>query len=486
MDTKNYIKRFSVLAAFVTFLALMMSVFAFYQTGIIRGINPEADETRDELTKTKFLETSVEGTFFDRNNIQLTQSNGKGVPSTILYTNELSCIIGTRSGSGALSGLRSKLQQELFDMDEDYDGIGAQVNLTLDIGLQKLAYSILKENRMAGSINVIDADTGEILCMASRGNENIDFDANSFSENFDKYNRNEGSMTNTAIAASTSVGSTFKIITGIGILENDIEESYTVENPFVTPAGSKIYNNEGCPMKPGSICYFKDGFRDSVNTYFATRGLLIGAAKYMDLLDRFFIGKSIELDFATLKSHCSIQGRDPSFELASTAYGQGKTLLSPLQLCSIMASIISDGRDMAKPYLIKEITNEGKTVLKGKTEYLRKNVIGPIVAKQLKEALHYTATGANAPHYASDAENARCYGFEKEKKGTYGYVIAKTGTCETGEKTKNHIFILLGYSFNGRNYAICIDRLNVPRDVYGGTLRTHAKTIIDYLNTVTV
>ncbi len=479
MNADNSKQRFSIIATIITVLVLTLSVITIYQTGIIKGINPQADAKRADLMKDYYLSNNVEGTFYDRNNVQLTSSNDTaGKASTILYTHELSSIIGTRNGSD-LSGLRARLKDQLYDMGSGTDGVGADVQLTLDINLQSFAYSLLEDKGFAGNITVIDADTGEILCMAARGHQKVSFDANKLKENYSTYISYPGSMLNSAVSSSHTAGSVIKILIALGIIRYDIEQDYVLEDPYITPAGKPIYNfsadsaNRTVPDGKTTV-NLQRSLNQSINTYFATRGLLMGTEKVSELFESFHIGKSIELDFTTLNSGYSFKGEDPVFELASTCYGQGKTQISPLHLTAIMSAIISEGRDMVKPYLIKEITNEGKSVHKGKTEYLTKNALGPIEASKLKKLLHNTATDGGK-------EGGGGYGFDDESK-----IIAKTGTSETDNKKYNHCYILIGYSYNGRNYAICIDRFNAPRDYYGRNLVDLARSVIAHINEVAI
>ncbi len=443
-------------------IILTLVVFLIYNTGVIRGINPVADKHREDIITENMLNSHVEGTFFDRTGVALTHSDGPGKIAEIIYPNEFSYIIGTRNTIGQLSGLRNRLKYELFDMGKKHkDTIGADVTLTIDIGLQQFATNLLKGH--TGSINVINADTGEILCMAARGDDVVDFNANEY---LAVYNTIPSFTRNRAIIEAHSFGSTMKILTTMLILENDIEQSYLVEDPYVTSSGKKIVNSttalDNTEADLQAALYY------SCNTYFATRGLLIGTEKFKELARKLYIGEDLHLDFTDLTdSNFDPVGDDPEYELASTAYGQGKTQISPLHMTAIMAAIMNENRNMLKPYLISSIVNEEKTVHTGETEILSKNITKKSVMKDLHKLFHKTAVDA--------------YGFPEESKN-YGYVIAKSGTAQTEDDTKNHVYMLFGYSYKEKNYAMCIDWANVPTSVFGKDLIPSAKSLIEYIN----
>ena len=468
MNNENNKKRYAFLCAMTVMLTFALIIISIYQTGVIRGVNPVVDKKREALLAEQYMNTNTEGTFYDRNGARLTAVKGAGKSAVLLYPESYSYIIGTRNSNNICSGLRDTLKTELYDIKKGHDGIGADVTLTIDTGLQRLASELLKGH--TGSINVIDADTGEILCLASRGSPNLTLNANELSKNYSKYAAIKDFFNNRSTLSSHASGSTIKILTSIAILENKIEQKYVVENPYETPLGSAIKNFSNGYI--GHEVDLQKALNESINTYFATRAILAGLETMNKIAERFGIGETIELDFTTLTSNYNVTGNDPTFELGSTWYGQGQTTISPLQMTMIMSSIMNDQKDMLKPYLISEIANEGKTVYKGKSEIFKKNVIESSIKRELTKLLNNTAV--------------QKYGFPQKKKDTYGTVIAKTGTCEINNKTQNHVYLLIGYSFKEKNYAICVDWTDVSRNTYGSVLIPTAKEIISYINSTSV
>lgn len=69
----------------------------------------------------------------------------------------------------------------------------------------------------------------------------------------------------------------------------------------------------------------------------------------------FLLGEDISLDFATIHSNFDLKGYEDNV-VATTAFGQGETLVTPLQMAMVTQSIANDGV-MLKPYLFKSVVN---------------------------------------------------------------------------------------------------------------------------------
>lgn len=464
MENKTNKKRFAALCSMVVMVTLAIIVIGIYQTGVIKGINPIADEKRDALIVEQCMNNSVEGIFYDRKGTALTQAGEVGENATLNYPTEYSYIIGSKNSNGTRSGLRQSFGDYLYDIGTGHDGIGADITLTIDNGLQTFATALLKGH--VGSINVIDADTGEILCLASRGDGEVDYNVNEYSKNYSTQSLIKDFFMNRSILASHPPGSTIKVLTTIAIIENNIEDTYVIENPYYSPSGKPITNGFKT-YKCGKDANNQEALSESINTYFATRAVLAGSKTMQEIAERFFIGDSIELDFTTLTSNYDVSGEDPIYELASTWYGQGKTQISPLHLTMIMGSIINENRDMPKAHLISKIENEGEVVYEGKSEILRKEVISASTKSKLVEFLENTAVEE--------------YELIKKNKRHKCTIIAKTGTCEIENKERNHLYLVAGYSYGGKNYAISIDWAREPRGSIARSLYETGRKLIAYL-----
>ena len=127
----------------------------------------------------------------------------------------------------------------------------------------------------------------------------------------------------------------------------------------------------------------------------------------------------------------------------------------------IIQSVMNDGV-MVHPYLIAQITDDGKTVYTPSFDGPLSETIGIENNAKLKALLH---------------SNGEYYGFDEYD---YGYVIAKTGTAEVDYGAGNHVYLALAADFGDNAYALCIDHTDVS-GATGYGLASDAETILDAL-----
>ena len=170
--------------------------------------------------------------------------------------------------------------------------------------------------------------------------------------------------------------------------------------------------------------------------------------------------KDISLDFATLHSNFDLKDYEDNI-VATTAFGQGETLVTPLQMAMITQSIANDG-EMLKPYLFKSVVNgKGKTTQEGKTEKLVKTM-DVDTAEEIKEVMK---------------EAGESYGLSEV--GEQGYSIAaKTGTAERGDGTNNAWLVTFAPA-DDPQYIIVANRLKTTE--IGKTLAPVVEDLYDTL-----
>lgn len=473
--SNNVKKIMSAIGAFFSILCIAITLTVVSNTGLVEGLNPEKFEERlyEEIRQKK--KETVEGVFLDRNEYAITSANDPGKAATLLYPESFSAIIGYNSSrlysktskTPGTSGLREKLYKYVFDGGKD--NIGATVQLTVDAGLQESVYNLLDGS--VGSISIINAETGEILAMASRGHATVGYNANlidSVDSNgdyySDKYNAIDEFYYNRAVLAQDPPGSTAKVMTATCLIENGKEDLvYTDTGKYLN---NKIVNVNNSVQ---GECTLEDALNKSVNTYFAyAANEELGAAKLKETFARFMVGETVELDFCTLKSTFMKNTDYSSFLTASNGYGQGELVMTPLHIAMMMSSILNEGK-MMTPYLIERITNDGKKVYSGDSELLSQ-ATDKKTAKTVKELLY---------------SNAKYYGLYEyfDKKDVY--IIAKTGTAEVdrddknGNKINNHIYYAMGVEIDGTPYGICIDHYNTKEG--SSTLKPVAVEVINAL-----
>lgn len=287
---------------------------------------------------------------------------------------------------------------------------GHDVTLTTDSDLQQAAYDAIS-NISNGAAVVLDARTAEILAMASTPT----FDPATVDSDWEELCSIDGLFYPNAYRNTFAPGSVFKVISACAVLDNNVSGQPVEDNGYIDfPSGHRITNYTSNAY--GTL-YLEDAIVYSSNVYFMEKAMEMGGQKLEDSIRKFLIGENIKLDFTTLKS--TLKFDDYSDETISvTAFGQGQTEVSPLQMAMVTQAIANDGV-MLKPYLIKSVKSaNGTTTAKGETEELATTTT-PKTAKRVTDAMTLAA---------------EAYGFDYI--GPEGWdVAAKTGTAETGKGT---------------------------------------------------
>lgn len=367
----------------------------------------------------------------------------------------------TRYGIGG--GILERLDQTLTVGTNSFLNIrnntGNTVKLTIDSDLQEYVYELTKDNK--GAVVVTNAN-GEILCLVSTPSYNANEITSDYSDIFtdDKY----GSLFfNNAYEYPRVPGSVFKMVSAVAICESGLSDVAYLDNGVTyTPSGYAIYNSSKVTLGTKitlskAICY-------SVNTYFADMMNDVGVDKFNEVAGRFFIGKDIELDFTTLHSSFDISGGD-NFLMAS-AFGQGKTLLTPLHMNMITSAIVTG--NLVKPYLIKETISPGeggKVIKSTKPTVMHSQIVSYETACDIREGM------VSAAEY---------YGLRPiEYNGKSCTIAAKTGTAEVSSDSAVTNNCITAY-FPSDNPQYFITILNVGVG-YGSSLAAPLQSICRYI-----
>lgn len=268
----------------------------------------------------------------------------------------------------------SELQELLKSGDEKY---GNNLTLTVDHAIQQKAYNLLEGRR--GSIVLMNPSTGEVYAMAS----NPSFNPSTMTEEWEQIVESEDSpLLNRATMGLYAPGSVFKLVTATGIMENlNPKETYNCTGS-TTIDGYKLrdYNE-----KAHGTVDLEKALEESCNTYFAEKGLELGDKKLRDLAERYKLNSNIPFDLGVSVSRFEKGGMSEP-DIGSTSIGQGKTLVTPLNIALMVSSIANDG-NMVKPILVSEIRDhEGNLKKQNRTEVIA-NVSSPETARAIKNMM---------------------------------------------------------------------------------------------------
>lgn len=418
-----------------------------HHSGAIAGLNPQMDRLGTAVVQDAEMAATVEGQILDRNGSPITLPGKAGEAAQLVYDESFAPIIGYHSARYGLSGLRSQYAHLLFDGGSDH--IGCSLTLTLETGLQEFCYGLIQGKE--GSVTVLDPSTGEVLAMASSAGETA-YKVNSIDRDYEAYSKIEGFFYHRATMAADPPGSTFKIVTALALLENGMGDLQYEDTGRYTINGVTMHN---FGKRAFGRLDLAEALQHSSNAYFCQAGLKLGSHRLQSVAERFYIGKRLHLDFGTLYSN--FESSNTPELLAQTAFGQGRTVLSPLHLAMMIGAIQNDGKLM-EPYMVAYYSDDDYTARLSSADPLTRTVGDKKSIAVLQDMLGQCAAG---------------YGLE-------GAVIAKSGTAELANG-KNHAYMVMGAQIGERQYAICVSLRNI--DNSSDTTKPICRELLNFLNT---
>jgi cell division protein FtsI (penicillin-binding protein 3) len=228
------------------------------------------------------------------------------------------------------------------------------VVLTLDEKIQytaerELAAAIAKTHAAAGTVIVMNPNTGEILALA----------------NWPKFNPNKASdapaetWMNRAVSAIYEPGSTFKLITLAAAFDQAItrpDEVFDCENGAVYISGHRIRDH-----KPFGLLTVSDILAKSSDVGAIKIALRLGAPKFYDYIRAFGFGTptGVELPYESRGRVARLEDWKP-ISVGSISMGQ-EIGVTPLQLITAVSAIANGGL-LYKPQIVAEL-RRGEKVL---------------------------------------------------------------------------------------------------------------------------
>lgn len=276
------------------------------------------------------------------------------------------------------------------------DTVECGVLLTIDRDIQAVVENIMDEKIPKGAVVVIDADSGEILAMASRPNY-IPYRLQEYLE------RDDSPLINRAVEAYTP-GSIFKIIILSAALEEgitDLEETFECHG-YINVGENTIkclsYDKGG----HGQLT-LEQAMAYSCNTVFIELGIRLGKDKILEYARKFGLNEAVAIGLPEEKKGFIPENKDVYYpDIGNISIGQGVISITPLQAAQMLLTIVNNG-ELKKPYLVKDvINNEGNRVMQVTSGVLR-HVISKSTAEKVRKALeavtlYGSGTGASPPY----------------------------------------------------------------------------------------
>jgi len=375
-------------------------------------------------------ETVLRGAIYDRNDNILAYSDKDGDRQTrhYKYGNTYSHLIGYSYKQYGKSGLEATYNNELLNLDNnnplkqirkmitDQDEVGNNLILTVDHEIQKRSQELLGKRN--GAIVVMNPISGEIYAMVS----NPGFNPSTLSKYWSDIVENPDSpLLNRATSGLYTPGSVFKIITTTAAIEKEnIKTEYECDG-YIDINGYVLKDYRGIAHGQTDL---EKALVESCNIAFSQIGIQLGQEALKDTSEKFMLNKVIPFDLKTGISSFPTRGKLNKPELGASAIGQGKLLVTPLNMAMVTSAIANNGM-MVKPILVKKVvTPKGKTVKENEIEVLSE-VTDSAIANQIKEMMVKVVTQGTGTK--AQIKNIR--------------VAGKTGTAEN-ETGKDHAWFV--------------------------------------------
>ncbi|MEX5263242.1 penicillin-binding transpeptidase domain-containing protein [Kocuria sp. CPCC 205231] len=287
------------------------------------------------------------------------------------------------------TGDESAAGEPLFEVPAQ---AGEPVAVTLDRGLQATAGELLAGIESPSAVVAVRPSTGELVASANGpGSEGY----------------------STALLGRYAPGSTFKVVTALGMLRQGDTPGTVVQcPPSTTAAGVRVDNVESYPAEFTGSITLTEALAHSCNTTFVDQYDRIDQAELAEAAAALGIGVPAELSVPAFWGE--VPREEPPAQHAAAMFGQGRTLVSPLSMAGLTASVAAG--ELVTPRLV---STEG-----------------------LLDEDAATRPGPEEPLTAEEAEQLRTMMRAVVSSGHLGVLqglepdtaIGKTGTAEFGDE----------------------------------------------------
>lgn len=315
---------------------------------------------------------------------------------------------------------------------------GDTVVTTVDTSLQMAADQALSGYQ--GAAVVLEPSTGKILALVSKP----DYDPNTVEEDWESLNaelESESRLLNRAANGMYPPGSTFKVLTALGLLRQNTaweKEEHTCNGTF----REGEYQIQCYRKQAHGTVDLERAFALSCNTFFAKEGLTLNLTEFAALAEELLFNRTLPADFPHRGSSFSLAEGAGTDEIMQTMIGQGKTQISPLHN-AMLAAAIANGGVLMKPYAVDRIETYD----------------GALVKKYWPESYGSLISGTEAEYLTNFMEEVVIHGTATKLTGYPYDIYGKTGTAEyvmeNGEPSAHSWFI--GFTdWDGRKIAVSV------------------------------
>lgn len=364
-------------------------------------------------------------------------NNYRNYPGGIAFSN----IVGYNSTKYGKNGLEKTYNNILLNISKDTPlselrnivqstDKGNGLGLTIDSNVQQKAYDLLEGKK--GSIVVMNPKTGAVYAMSSRPG----FDPNTLDEDWEHLINNEDSpLLNRGTQGKYTPGSVFKVVTATSIMENKENLNLTMNDEGTITIDGYVIANYG--KEYNGQTDLRKALVKSSNVYFAEKGVEVGGENMKNMANKYFIGQQIPFDLPQENSVNPFSDSMSKADLAAASFGQGKTLVTPLNMAMIMSAIANEGK-MMKPYIVeKVISPEDESTKETET----------VVLSQI-------TTAENANEILKDLKAVIDAGSQASLSNVS--VAGKSGTAEIKNKTSTNSWFIATAPASNPKFAVAV------------------------------
>ena len=350
---------------------------------------------------------------------------------------------------------------------------GYNVQLTIDMGLQsiierELDAAMKQYTPETASVILMRPQTGEILALANRPN----FDLT------ERATARPDEMKNRAIIDEYEPGSTFKIVTVSGVLNEGLVKPETeifCENGRWSFAGKILHDDH-----PVGNCSVHDVLVHSSNIGAAKLAMQLGQTRLYNYIKLLGFGDRTGIDLpGEIVGDVPPTNQWHPISISRIPMGQGVDV-TPIQMTMAMGAMANGGKLMM-PQIIHAITNEKGEPISDFPPVAVRQAIRPEVVKEMVSALQDVVSPRGT------AKGAAVPGF---------YAAGKTGTAQKpspngGYMSGKYIVSFVGFVPADKPELVCLVMINnantKPHENYGGLVAapifsTIADKALRYLN----
>lgn len=388
-NQKNH-KMYLLAVAFLLLFGVMIIYLVWFNLSKQSELFNNSYNSRQEL----MAEKNVRGTIYstDGKKLAFTRVLEDGTEERVYPYSDVFCHVVGYDSHGK-SGIEAVANYELSHSNVDINNkiatsavggkdLADNVYTTFRTDLQEAAHKAL--GIYDGAIVVTEIKTGRILAMVSKPG----FDPNEISSIFKSLSKLDTSsiLLNRATQGLYPPGSIFKVITTIEYLR---EHNNDLSGYEYNCTGSFLIDNVkvNCfNRKAHGLQTYEDSVTNSCNSSFANIGMSLDADAFADTLNGLLFHQELPIDLPSNAGSFDLVADDATEAMVHSSFGQGKTIVTPLQMNLLTCAIANRGVLM-QPQILERVETATGSVIKNIEPSVYKRLISAQESKIITDLM---------------------------------------------------------------------------------------------------